>query len=366
MASLPRRQNSISRRNSRGILSRNPTGYGQSPSSPAPIANTISAQAAYSPSPPSPALPYPPTSAQSTAYDHPPFAAPAAGRPVTYSYGSSPRVRTSTLYGSPGRQSATGTYGQQDVSSTAPLSIVGGITTTAIGKALNMASLKLFGSPSENIWLRRHTHRFPFSRRRSRSVTPQDDRLTSEEDELLQKLDDIAQKATVIFDFADSKLILMQPQSSQQSLASQQPSPSRTENTTPAPAQLALGSSQANPFFVNAAPPTTRASPSLDKQPTSPHTNAGQPINSATASGTQSLASSSRPDLLCGETLVLYLKALAFLSKGIEQAREFWSTRPAGQATSQDLNDCKLLSHPIHHHWLMHLLRVFLTQMCNG
>lgn len=358
MASNPRRQQSISRRGSRGILSRQPTGYGQSPVSPGTYGN-IMANNAQSPSPPSPALPYPPTSGQATAYEHPPFASPVATRLSPAPYGSSPKSRGSTM--AAGGQSSPGRYGSNvsatqgaDIAYTSPLSIVGGITLpgNAIGKALNMASLKLFGSPSENIWLRKQSHRLPFGRRRPRQSIAQDDALSAEEEELIQRLENIAQKATVIFDFADSKLITMQPQSSQQSLGSYQRSSVQNDAMANQSGALAgLGASQANPFFANATPTSTypgmatrRTSSSSDKRPSSPLVKGSQASpnpNSGSAVTFAPSQSSSKPDLIPGETLVLYLKALAFLSKGIEQAREFWSTRTSGQVASADLNDCE-------------------------
>lgn len=355
MASVPRRHNSISRRNSRGILSRQTTGYGQSPASPGYYGVTAVSQA-QSPSPPSPALPYPPTAGQATAYEHPPFAAPVATRLSPAPYGTSPGTRgkaTTVGHYSPGRYGSNAhTPSSVEQAYTSPLSIVGGInlSSNAIGKALNIASLKLFGSPSENIWLRRQSHRLPFGRRRPRLAGAQDDGPTAAEEDLIQRLEDIAQKATVIFDFADSKLILLQPQSSQQSIASNQRSSTQTDGSTQPGAQLALGASQANPFFANAATAThnpgmanRRTSSSSDKRPTSPLVKTPQASpNPGSSAPVTPAATPSKPELLPGETLVLYLKALAFISKGIEQAREFWSTRASGQVASADLNECEL------------------------
>lgn len=356
MASNPRRLHTIPRRNSRGILSRQPTGYGQSPSAPVTYGNVIANHDAQSPSPPSPALPYPPT-AQATSYEHPPFAAPITSRLSPAPYGSSPRSRGSPSIppgqSSPGRYVSTAsTPLTSEQTYTSPLSIVGGITlpSNAIGKALNMASLKLFGSPSENIWLRKQSHRLPFGRRRTRPAFASEDTPSAEEEELMQRLEDIAQKATVIFDFADSKLVMMQPQSSQQSLLSNQRSPLLIDGSANATGSRGgLGASQANPFFASANNSTAspgmanrRSSSSSDQRPSSPLAKTAQAVsNSGTSVAVVTSTSSSKADLLLGETLVLYLKALAFLSKGIEQARDFWSARNAGQAASADLNECK-------------------------
>jgi serine/threonine-protein kinase ULK/ATG1 len=51
---------------------------------------------------------------------------------------------------------------------------------------------------------------------------------------------------------------------------------------------------------------------------------------------------SKRPELVAAEALVLYLKVLAFLQKGIAKAREFWAVRASTmpqQSASPDFND---------------------------
>ena len=242
-------------------------------------------------------------------------------------YGSSPGRYGALAAGAP---AATAT-------ATAALAIVGS-GGTAIAKALNMASLKLFGSPSENIWLRKIGHRKPIQRHSSGSSgggTP----LTVEEDNLLSDLEDIAQKATVIFDFADSKLVLM---------TSLMVSRGGADGAgTPA---AVLQASYASPFFANAQQQARTArtssfssdrsavSPLVPASATSPVLNQQQVTSPA---GTGKTDSVRKPELLPGETLVLYLKALAFLQKGIELARDYWSSKPADRPTSADLNECK-------------------------
>lgn len=373
MASDPRRQHALSRRSSRVILSRQTTGYGQSPAA-ATYGNLV-ADSGHSHSPPSPALPYPPN-AQAGNYDHPPFAMPAGTRLSPAPYGASPRSRAPSALAagqsSPGRYNSNSSAAQNgEQSYTSPLSIVGGVSlpSNAISKALNMASLKLFGSPSENIWLRKQSHRLPFARRRSRPPSMQENAPSAEEEELMQKLEDIAQKATVIFDFADSKLVMMQSHSSQQSPSSNQRSPLLTDAAIPASGQAGLGASQANPFLINAsrsnpspALGNRRSSSSSDQRPSSPLVKASQASPGLTQSPTPSPSTaSSKQDLLPGETLALYLKALAFLTRGIEQARDFWSARNPGQPASADLNECKC--HSAHYTCV---LFTHLMQMCNG
>jgi serine/threonine-protein kinase ULK/ATG1 len=243
-------------------------------------------------------------------------------------YGSSPGRYGALAAGSP---AATAT-------ATAALAIVGS-GGTAIAKALNMASLKLFGSPSENIWLRKIGHRRPIQRHSSGSGGGGGTPLTVEEDNLLSDLEDIAQKATVIFDFADSKLVLM---------TSLMVSRGGADGAgTPA---AVMQASYASPFFANAqqqARTARTSSFSSDRSAVSPlvPTSAASPVLSqqqvTSPAGTGKTDSVRKPELLPGETLVLYLKALAFLQKGIELARDYWSSKPAERPTSADLNECE-------------------------
>jgi serine/threonine-protein kinase ULK/ATG1 len=175
-----------------------------------------------------------------------------------------------------------------------------------------MASLKLFGSPTENIWLRKRSHRIPVPR----SISPK--MLEPEEERLLSLLEDVAQKATVIFDFADSKFFLM--------------------------AELAASGSMkasiASPFGngITAAQLQRRSSSASERSPSSP-----SPLGQASSSSGPPAGTEAKYAVLVGETLVLYIKALAFLDKGIVLSRNFWSRRGhAGQGTTADFNDCKL------------------------
>ena len=57
------------------------------------------------------------------------------------------------------------------------------------------------------------------------------------------------------------------------------------------------------------------------------------------------MASSAKAEVLAAEALLLYLKALAFLGKGIERARRFWASRPSDSAAaSTDFNEGKFFS----------------------
>lgn len=331
MAAQNRRTSTIGRRNSRGFLSRQPSSY--TSTSPIAIGGADRASGA-SPSPPIGSMPYPPTAgahAQAAVSEPPPFA-----RAATHTYGSSPRARsnTSTTYysysSSPGRYTGLATAAPA-ATATAALAIVG-TGSQAIVKALNMASLKLFGSPSENIWLRKRSHRKPIERSYGSNASA-----LAEEERLMDIIEDIAQKATVIFDFADSKVILMT------NLMASSAERSAT------PQGLAINASQTNPFFSNVVPKARRSSSSSSTERPVMSPLAQQPVATSPGLGQQSgthtpanMPSFTKPEHLPGETLVLYLKALAFLQKGIELAREHVSNLPPGRTASSELNECML------------------------
>lgn len=279
-----------------------------------------------SPSPPSPA-PYPPQPSTSAAYDHPPF---ASTRPYVPTYSSSPLSRglagQSTSYGtSPGKY-----YGAAFASGAAAsaAAVVGAVPGAAIAKAFTLASLKLFGSPTQGIWLRKRSHR--------RTIERRDDAVAdAAEERLLASLEDIAQKAIAIFDFADTRFAMMGAVlGSSSSTDAGQYSGS------------ALRQSVTSPFVASASPPIgqpahrpkrTASSSSVDRVPTSPL--ALSPAHSNPQAGSP-LPAVNQAEHLPAEALVLYLKALAFLQKGIEMARDFCATRQ-GIAVNTAINDCK-------------------------
>lgn len=262
-------------------------------------------------------------------------------------------------YGSsPARSDGMGYTGTNAVSTsaptvTSPLAIVGN-PSAAIAKALNMASLKLFGSPTENIWLRKKAYRRPVERYSNQEL--QD----PHEEKLLTNLEDIALKATVIFDFADSKFFLMTTSAAHGHSSQTTPGGSRTASVAHTPGGSStpvhggqpttqMNASQASPFFSSVHQPplspqqqygTVRTAARRDSSTSS---NSDRPtVTSPQIHQPSSGSSDARKlELLPAEALVLYLKALAFLQKGIEMARAFWSAKPAGQVASNDFNDCE-------------------------
>lgn len=295
LASAPKRDNAIARRPSRGFLSRPPSSIG-TPSLPVVPAGAST----------SPVTPYPPPAAPNADNSATPFAIPVGQRatpsPHPYSLSSSPRP-LSFLSSSP--RSLTHPIERFPGS---PLALVGS-PTAAIAKALNMASLKIFGSPTDGILVRRSSARKPITRS-AQGVDP-------EEDKVLSDLEDIAQKALVLFDFADSKIMQILPPTPQTSSSTSLGTPSYFSHVA------AREQSASNPF--SAVP--TPSSPQMRR------------TSSSSSDRPFVLASSAKADVLAAESVVLYLKALAFLHKGIEKARTYWSNRTPESVASSDFNE---------------------------
>ncbi|SCV69825.1 BQ2448_1219 [Microbotryum intermedium] len=304
LATQPKRERTVARRPSRGFLSRPLSSLG----------NNIS------PSPPPPVTPYPPATpklsdAVGTAHSNAatPFAIPQqrpAPTPHPYSLSSSPRP-LSFLSSSP--RSLSHPIERFPGS---PLALVGS-PTAAIAKALNMASLKLFGSPTDGILVRRSSARKPLHRTAQTS--------DPEEERILGVLEDIAQKALVLFDFADSKILQLLPPTPQTSSSTSLGTPSYFSHVAAREQQTAASNSAMNPF--SAVPTPT----SLPMRRTS--------SSSSSEQRPSVLAFSTKADVVAAEALMLYLKSLAFLHTGIERARMYWTNRSPDQAPSSDFND---------------------------
>lgn len=137
MQATQRRPSTISRQVSRGFLSRPAV---NTPLAIAPVNTSLSNS------------PYPPTpSPKDDLSTTPPFAL-SSQRPTTIGYSSSPRSRPSIIPYSSSPRSLS--YG---------ISPLGGLISaspgTAIIKAINTASLKLFGNPADGILLRKPSAR---------------------------------------------------------------------------------------------------------------------------------------------------------------------------------------------------------------
>lgn len=300
----PSREGIVARRPSRGFLSRPLSSLGNPSSGPADS----------SPSPGSaPPSPYPPVASDGST---PPFAIPS--RPQTshhpYSMSSSPRP-LSYLSSSPRSVSYP-----VDRFPGSPLALVGS-PSTALAKAIsNLSSLKIFGSPSDGILVRRNSARKPIPRSMTAPVA-----VDPEEERVLAGLEDTAQKALVLFEFADSKLLqLLPPTPAASTSTTSLGTPSYFSHLAAREQAQAQSAAASNPFSAVPTSPSMRRNSSSSSGPDRP----------------MILASSAKADVLAAEATVLYLKALAFLQRGIERARKHWSNRPSEQhAASADFND---------------------------
>ncbi|GAA5925870.1 hypothetical protein JCM10213_007309 [Rhodosporidiobolus nylandii] len=296
LAQAPKRDTVVARRPSRGFLTR-------------PLSSLGNPAGSSPPSSSSPSSPYPPGQLDATT---PPFAIPRAqpAPPHPYSLSSSPRP-LSFLSSSP----RSFTHGGEGRFPGSPLALVGS-PSAALAKAFsNLSPLKLFGSPTDGILVRRSSVRKPIPRSMTAPAAAD-----PEEERILADLEDIAQKALVLFEYADSKILQLLP-----------PTPAASTSTTSLgtpsyfshmAAREAAGGAAANPFSAI---------------PTSPSMRRG---SSSSSDRPLVMASSARAEVLAAEAMVLYLKALAFLGKGIERARRHWANRPSEQTSaSADFND---------------------------
>ncbi|GAA5987795.1 hypothetical protein JCM10908_007219 [Rhodotorula pacifica] len=300
----PRQEGVVARRPSRGFLSRPLSSLGNPAASPSDS------------SPPSgsaPVSPYPPIASDGST---PPFAIPPRPQPShhPYSMSSSPRP-LSYLSSSPRSVSYT-----VDRFPGSPLALVGS-PSAALAKAIsNLSSLKIFGSPSDGILVRRNSARKPIPRSMTAPVA-----IDPEEERVLAGLEDTAQKALVLFEFADSKLLqLLPPTPAASTSTTSLGTPSYFSHLAAREQAQAQSAAASNPFSAVPTSPSMRRNSSSSSGPDRP----------------MILASSAKADVLAAEATVLYLKALAFLQRGIERARKHWSNRPSEQhAASADFND---------------------------
>lgn len=305
----PRSEGVVARRPSRGFLSRPLSSIG------------TAAAGGQDPSPPSassPVTPYPPGQAGGLdATGTPPFAIPSRPQPSPhhpYSMSSSPRP-LSYLSSSPRSVSY-----QVDRFPGSPLALVGS-PSAALAKAIsNLSSLKIFGSPSDGILVRRSSARKPIPRSMTAPVA-----VDLEEERVLAALEDTAQKALVLFEFADAKLLqLLPPTPAASTSTTSLGTPSYFSHLAAREQAQAQSAAASNPFSAVPTSPSMRRNSSSSSGPDRP----------------MILASSAKADVLAAEATVLYLKSLAFLQRGIERARKHWSNRPSEQhAASADFND---------------------------
>lgn len=144
--------------------------------------------------------------------------------------------------------------------------------------------------------------------------------LDAEEERVLGELEDLAQKAQVVFDFGDSKVLRLLP------LLPLPPTPERSTPTslgTPSYFSILAANQSsreaANPF---SPVPINNSNSRLKRRTSSGSSSTGERPFLPPLGGEKEKA-----EVLAAEAMVLYFKALAFLGKGIEKARRFWSAR---------------------------------------
>lgn len=168
--------------------------------------------------------------------------------------------------------------------------------THGLTRVLTSAGVRFFGSPVNVLG---SLSRRPWNRSRNTLALREQD---PQEEALMQKLDDLAQKASVVFEFADTKLALCTPSAIRPSAS--------------------LGTSGISPSSYLSSAAARRRS-------------------SATSSVSTEL-SSAKLDTLCAEALVLYVKALNFLQCGVDLARQYWDSRVTSanaSPTGPDFNE---------------------------
>ncbi|GAA96795.1 uncharacterized protein L969DRAFT_79771 [Mixia osmundae IAM 14324] len=181
-----------------------------------------------------------------------------------------------------------------------PLALVGN-PSGAIAKVLNMASARFFGT-SDGTMVRR-TSRLTRTPRGSQTLDP-------EEEKMLVQLEECAQRAAAIFDFADYKLAQFLP-------------------PTPLSVSTGFGGQGSSPsYFAQPNPFAT----TLMRRTSSSSTE--QPVIAPS-----SALSATRVEELAAEAFILYLKAIAFLQRGLDQASMFWAQRTSQQPLSTELNE---------------------------
>lgn len=117
---------------------------------------------------------------------------------------------------------------------------------------------------------------------------------------LISELEDLGQKAMVVLDYADSKLLQLLP---------------------PTPQTATAYTNTGSYFPQQQQPHATTANPFGSSNKTGPH-------RTPSASSLKRI-NEDEADCVAAIALVLYLKALGFLQMGIEKARAYWDSKVA-------------------------------------
>lgn len=188
-----------------------------------------------------------------------------------------------------------------------------------LARAISLASARLFGGPTSASIAAAGAGVVARASARRKALIQAGEADPAEES-LINQLEDLAQKAFVVFEFADSKIgaILSAASGATSGIVG---TPAGVDNNSPG-----SGSSSGFAHAVSQSPVTAQSQ-------------AFQRRRSSFNSTAESDVSFFRLDVVAAEALVLYLKALAFLQKGMESAKAFWQSREGSIEASADLNE---------------------------
>ena len=287
----------VRRRSSRGgVLGR-----------PVSALTSVASQAGSSP------ISYSPPFALSTT---PPFALPPGSHhraPSLQSISSSPNIPTRTrpmLVPSPTTNAMTPYGGGMTYHQTAHEAVFAESPppgSSAWARAMGIAGMKLLGSPVNALG---QLSRRPWRQARLSLTYKEED---PAEEILMSKLEDLAQKAHALFEFADAKL-------------GQCMFPPKLSPSGGLSGGAGLGLSPNSHSYFNQQSAASRR-------------------RSSSASTSSTDINIARMEALCAEAMVLYLKALAFLQNGVEQAKQYWEKQAAHNEvvkTSAEFNESEL------------------------
>jgi serine/threonine-protein kinase ULK/ATG1 len=189
-----------------------------------------------------------------------------------------------------------------------------------LARAISLASARLFGGPTSASIAAAGAGVVARASARRKALI-QSGEADPAEESLINQLEDLAQKAFVVFEFADTKIgaILSAASGATSGLAG---TPVGATSNTDSP-----GSGSSSGF------------PQLSQSPAIAQSQAFQRRRSSFNSTSESEVSFFRLDVVAAEALALYLKSLAFLQKGMEAAKNFWQARDGGIEASADLNE---------------------------
>jgi serine/threonine-protein kinase ULK/ATG1 len=199
--------------------------------------------------------------------------------------------------------------------------------SSAWARAMGIAGMKLLGSPVNALG---QLSRRPWRQARLSLTFKEDD---PAEEALMTNLEDLAQKAHVLFEFADSKL---------------------AQCMYPSKASPGGGLSGTGTGFSPNSYSYFQQQSAMSRRRSSSGSTSSMDINVA------------RMETLCAEAMVLYLKSLGFLQNGVEQAKQFWEGKAAVVdvvKTSAEFNESML---GVYSSVYLTSTDLILCQRCNG